>query len=69
MRIQQAKQIDPFYMSIAAIYIHLITHPRPAREILIENTFYHRVITCDANQGSRMIRAVTPAVTYTVTIC
>ncbi len=36
--------------------------------ITIENAFFFRVSTCSANRGSRVIRSVAPAVTYTVTV-
>ncbi len=35
-------------------------------DIIIENPLYYRVSTCYANQGSRVIRSMTPSVTYTV---
>ncbi len=44
------------------------SHPRAIIKIKIENPLYYRVSTCDANQGSRVIRSLTPAVTYTVTV-
>ncbi len=44
------------------------SHPTATIEIQIENPLYYRVSTCDANQGSRVIRSITPAVTYTVTV-
>ncbi len=37
-------------------------------EIMIENLLYYRVSKSGANQGSRVIRSLTPAVTYTVTV-
>ncbi len=47
---------------------HNETHPRAIIGIKIENPLYYRVITCEANEGSRVIGSMTPAETYTVTV-
>ncbi len=47
---------------------HNETHPRAIIAIIIENPLYYRAVTCDANEGSRVIRSLTPAVTYTVMV-
>ncbi len=47
---------------------HNETEPSANIRITIENALFFRVSTSNSNRGSRVIRSLTPAVTYTVTV-